>query len=86
MQSTTQRWKHEAKQRKELESQRSIVESVNQSKGRRSRQTAEKVVVEVTDLTELETNETELSHTVELNLVYHSMNSSMLGVVAVRYK
>ncbi|XLR70006.1 hypothetical protein HN51_017142 [Arachis hypogaea] len=45
-----------------------------------------KVVVEVTDVTELETNETELSHIVELDLVYHSMNSNMLGVVAVRYK
>ncbi|QHN87614.1 uncharacterized protein DS421_16g556640 [Arachis hypogaea] len=43
-------------------------------------------VVEVTDMTELETDETGLSHIVELDLVYHALNSSMLGVVAVRYK
>ncbi|QHN78846.1 Squalene monooxygenase [Arachis hypogaea] len=43
-------------------------------------------VVDVTDVTELETDKTKLSHIVELDLVYHSLSSSMLGVVAVRYK
>ncbi|XLT14428.1 hypothetical protein HN51_060118 [Arachis hypogaea] len=43
-------------------------------------------VVEVTGVTELETDETELNHIVELDLVFHSLNSSMLGVVVVRYK
>ncbi|QHN97042.1 uncharacterized protein DS421_18g624050 [Arachis hypogaea] len=43
-------------------------------------------VVEVTDVTELETDETELSHIVELDLVYHSLNLSILGVVSVGYK
>ncbi|RYQ86013.1 hypothetical protein Ahy_B10g105665 [Arachis hypogaea] len=38
-------------------------------------------VVEVTGVTELETDETELNHIVELDLVFHSLNSSMLGVV-----
>ncbi|XLR41951.1 hypothetical protein S83_026611 [Arachis hypogaea] len=43
-------------------------------------------VLKVMDVTELETDETEHSHTVELDLVYHSLNSSMLGVVAIRYR
>ncbi|KAL4381937.1 hypothetical protein AHAS_Ahas04G0183400 [Arachis hypogaea] len=38
------------------------------------------------DMTELETDETERGHIVVLDLVYHSLNSCMLGVVAVRYK
>ena len=37
-------------------------------------------------MSELETNETELGHIVGLDLVYHSLNSNMLGVIAVRYK
>nr|XP_025676880.1 probable leucine-rich repeat receptor-like protein kinase At1g35710 [Arachis hypogaea] len=42
-------------------------------------------VVDVTDVTELETDKTKLSHIIKLDLVYHSLSSSMLGVVAVRY-
>ncbi|QHO52047.1 uncharacterized protein DS421_2g36230 [Arachis hypogaea] len=42
-------------------------------------------IVEVMGVNELETDETELGHIVELDLVYHSLNSSMLGVVVVRY-
>ncbi|RYR42108.1 hypothetical protein Ahy_A08g038562 [Arachis hypogaea] len=39
-------------------------------------------VVDVTDVTELKTDKTKLSHIVELDLVYHSLSSNMLGVVA----
>ncbi|QHN80483.1 uncharacterized protein DS421_20g678570 [Arachis hypogaea] len=40
-------------------------------------------VVEVIDL---KTDETQHDHIIELDLVYHSLNSSMFGFVAVRYK
>ncbi|QHO45632.1 uncharacterized protein DS421_6g180650 [Arachis hypogaea] len=41
---------------------------------------------QVVEVTELKIDETQRDHIVELDLVYHSLNSSTLGVVAVKYK